>query len=687
MAGELQVPVRFLFITSSLEPGRDGVGDYTRRLAGELIRQGHPSVIVGLNDSHVSETLFCSQEMEGALISVLRLPSVLPWSKRILEARNWLEVFNPDWVSLQFVPFGFHRKGLCFGLGRSLAALNTKASWHVMFHELWLGLGETSPVKHRIWGALQRMAILDLMNRLRPQIVHTQAEPYQKVLNRENIKASILPLFGNIPPVKGDGWGDLLEPLVNKAVGKHQDRTEFYLAGVLGGVHPEWNAEQTVNTLLPLVKRFQKRLVLVFHGKNNLTPEMINELKLTLQNRADVVITGEKTGFDISKILQTLDLGLATSPRQLIRKSGSTAAMLEHGLPVLVTRDDWRLRGLASPLEEKSSQLLSPKQFMSLKVLPTRNLQPSGDGSVKQVADRMLGGMKLSSNEIRVHDNFVESHFNSLINAMKTSIKNILEKYAPHLRYAITSYKSRHTFGKHYENFQNQIRKKIFSQDVPVVLSGPFAGMLYIDEIVWGPITPKWLGAYESELHPIINEIISQAKYGTIINIGAAEGYYAVGLAKYLPHGTVFTFDLDFRARAQQRRLAKLNNVKNLMVGFRCNLIELQNRIKAGSCLIICDIEGVEVELLDPSKVSGLRNADIIVEVHPAQGMSMSAVRDFLKKRFHDSHDIETIDSCSREIAGFRKLVPLKVTDEELLMALDEGRCEQQYWLWMRHRQ
>ncbi len=382
---------------SSLEPGRDGVGDYTRRLAGELIRQGHPCILVALNDSHISETAFESQETEGTSISVLRLPTLAPWNKRVVETRNWLDVFNPDWISLQFVPFGFHRKGLCFGLGKSLAAMNKKASWHIMFHELWLGLGENSPVKHRAWGALQRLIIMDFMGRLRPRIVHTQAEPYRIALRRKNIIASVLPLFSNIPLINGDGWDGLLEPLVAQAVGKHQDRTKFYLAGILGAVHPEWNPEQAVNTLLPLVQRFQKRLVLVFHGKNNLALEAINKLKVTLKNRADVIITGEKTTIEISKILQTIDLGLATTPAQIIQKSSSIATMLEYGLKVLVTRDDWRLRGLDPPLEEKSSRLLSPKQFALLKTLPTRDLQPPGETGVKRIAGRLLAAMKSPS--------------------------------------------------------------------------------------------------------------------------------------------------------------------------------------------------------------------------------------------------------------------------------------------------
>jgi hypothetical protein len=304
-----------------------------------------------------------------------------------------LNTFEPDWVSLQFVPFGFHPKGLQFGLGKILAAMNSNAPWQVMFHELWLGLGENSTAKHRILGLMQRYIILDLMGRLRPRIVHTQAEPYQMALRRTNIVASILPLFGNIPRINEIGWDGLMEPLVAKAAGKHEDRDKLFLAGILGMVHPEWNAEQAINLIHPLTERFQKRLVLVFLGKNNLTPEAIKNLKHTLHGRADVVVAGERPASEISMILQTLDLGLATSPRQIIQKSGSVAAMLEHGLRVLVTRDDWRLRGPDSPPEEPAPGLLTAKQFSSLKTLPVRDPKLPGESGVQQVASRLLASL------------------------------------------------------------------------------------------------------------------------------------------------------------------------------------------------------------------------------------------------------------------------------------------------------
>lgn len=145
-----------------------------------------------------------------------------------------------------------------------------------------------------------------------------------------------------------------------------------------------------------LATRFHKRLVLVFHGNSNMTPERAEELKIELRHRANVVVTGERSSQEISRILQTLDIGIATTPRQVIQKSGSVAAMLEHGLKVLVIRDDWRLRGADAPAEEESSQLLSTGEFALLKTLPVRSVRPSGENAVKGVAARLLAEMSSS---------------------------------------------------------------------------------------------------------------------------------------------------------------------------------------------------------------------------------------------------------------------------------------------------
>jgi hypothetical protein len=66
--------------------------------------------------------------------------------------------------------------------------------------------------------------------------------------------------------------------------------------------------------------------------------------------------------------------------------------------------------------------------------------------------------------------------------------------------------------------------------------------MIYGKDIAEGCAVPKLLGCYEQELHPALNRAID-TDYGVILNIGCAEGYYPVGLARVLPTAHVIAFD------------------------------------------------------------------------------------------------------------------------------------------------
>src|SRR5690606_39818307 len=71
------------FICGSLEPGKDGVGDYTRRLAGELLRNGHNATIIAINDRYITQCWNGEQKDVEVNVRVLRLPSQHNWSSRL----------------------------------------------------------------------------------------------------------------------------------------------------------------------------------------------------------------------------------------------------------------------------------------------------------------------------------------------------------------------------------------------------------------------------------------------------------------------------------------------------------------------------------------------------------------------------------------------------------------------------
>jgi hypothetical protein len=46
--------LKILFLCGSLEPGRDGVGDCVKNVAGELRIQGHQAAAIALNDGFIN---------------------------------------------------------------------------------------------------------------------------------------------------------------------------------------------------------------------------------------------------------------------------------------------------------------------------------------------------------------------------------------------------------------------------------------------------------------------------------------------------------------------------------------------------------------------------------------------------------------------------------------------------------
>ncbi len=61
-------------------------------------------------------------------------------------------------------------------------------------------------------------------------------------------------------------------------------------------------------------------------------------------------------------------------------------------------------------------------------------------------------------------------------------------------------------------------------------------------------LSPMLLGTFEQELFDVISRII-EVKPKTIVNVGCAEGYYAVGLSRALPETNVIAFELIDAAR------------------------------------------------------------------------------------------------------------------------------------------
>lgn len=331
--------MRIAFLASGLEPGRDGVGDYTRFFAGECARAGHECVMVALNDRHGAS--ITEEELAGAggRIPILRLPAGVPWEERTGRAKEFLARFDPEWVSVQFVCYGFHPKGLVRGLAALLREVIGERKIQIMFHELWIGLGKGGRLKDKVIGLAQRVLIRGLVRSLAPRVVHASNPAYVALLARNGIPAGLLPLFGNTPLHDGGGAGWLDREV--SAAGL-DNRGAFWVFGFFGSLHPVWPPEPIFSHLREASQRHGRKIVIVSIGRLGGGESLWDSLAARYAGWFTFVRLGERSAEQVSDFLQWIDFGIGTTPWAIIGKSGTVAAMLDHGVPVIVNRDDAR---------------------------------------------------------------------------------------------------------------------------------------------------------------------------------------------------------------------------------------------------------------------------------------------------------------------------------------------------------
>jgi glycosyltransferase involved in cell wall biosynthesis len=312
--------MNIVFLCGALEPGRDGVGDYTRRLANELVRQGHQAAIVALNDPFVIDEYQGTENSGKNELIVWRFPSLWSERKRFHHARMAIDVINPTWISLQFVIFSFHPQGVPYRLQRNLAYLTEGRRFHCMFHELWVGLDRGKLFKSSIVSSLQKIIIKQMIHFLKPMTIHTHLPAYSVDLEGLGLQVSPLPLFSNIEVTEED----------NKPNETSIFRVGFFSQAEISDAIAEFLKSLGREVML---KGLTLEVLLIGGSE-----EPMNRIKKEIEDingyRNGVKVTGFLTAEALSKALSSCAIGVSPVPRHSLGKSGSVAAFIAHGVPV-----------------------------------------------------------------------------------------------------------------------------------------------------------------------------------------------------------------------------------------------------------------------------------------------------------------------------------------------------------------
>jgi hypothetical protein len=174
-----------------------------------------------------------------------------------------------------------------------------------------------------------------------------------------------------------------------------------------------------------------------------------------------------------------------------------------------------------------------------------------------------------------------------------------------------------------------------------------------------GADTPaKLVGSYERELHPVI-ELLASQQFQTIVNVGCADGYYAVGMALRCPGATVRAYEILEEQQASCRATAEANGVGDrILVDGECTAADLAALDR--EALVIMDCEGAEDTLLSSPML-----ATVLVELHDWEDKTLPAR---VLARYTNSHDVELIHSEPRATVDFPQLSFLSPADHELAL-------------------
>jgi len=325
-----------MFIVGSLVEKKNGVADYVLNLSNALEKLGHQVAIISINDTkHITNNIIHESHTK------VRISNNLPLKNKLNIINQIAEQFNPDWISLQFVSFAYHKKGLPLNLIYLLNGIK-QYKLHVMFHELWIDYKSSISFKNKILGILQEFCVKIILNKLKPQLITTSINTYLTKLQKN--KAQLLPLFGNIKALKNKDKFTLKNEINVVFFGSFSpNQHEFF-------IQLNWIKEYSKLRNLPV-----KFNVI---GNNGIHIEAaFSSIKNVLGQYALNYI-GEKNENEISDFFLNADIGVSRANYEYFGKSGSTLAMLEHGLPVLLRGEQPSILRLETPQNNYEKQLI-----------------------------------------------------------------------------------------------------------------------------------------------------------------------------------------------------------------------------------------------------------------------------------------------------------------------------------------
>ena len=214
------------------------------------------------------------------------------------------------------------------------------------------------------------------------------------------------------------------------------------------------------------------------------------------------------------------------------------------------------------------------------------------------------------------------------------------------------------------------------------VIRGPFTGMILPSASGgWGDADrgAMALGLYEQEILDLI--INTAPKDCVFVNLGAADGYYGIGMVKSGRATHAHCFEIDPRAQEKLRALAGINGVQDKLTVYGKAESDFYRQLElseSSNLFILCDVEGYEYELFSNHTIFNvLRNSHIVIEIHDWDTDLKKKTQNLLSHAL-DSHRPTFFSTGARDLSVIDFLRTLDDTNRWLICS--EGRPKLMEW-------
>jgi hypothetical protein len=215
-----------------------------------------------------------------------------------------------------------------------------------------------------------------------------------------------------------------------------------------------------------------------------------------------------------------------------------------------------------------------------------------------------------------------------------------------------------------------------------IVSRGHFEGVKLPRSMSWGEADriSMLLGFYELEVIEAIYN--SPVEYDTFIDLGAADGYYAVGglVSKRFKNAICFEMSLERQLVIQKNAVD--NNVSNSIdIRGAADSSFIDNGIEKylDRSVVLIDIEGAEFDLLTSLVLKKLSKAIVIIEIHDHLVDDGNKKLDELLSCAEKYFDLKVIRTGYRNPSQYSELK--NFSDNDRWLVCSEGRKRAGLWL------